>query len=146
MSLDLFRSPGYLVNRLAHAMANELDRRLRPHGVTPTQWAVLAVLWREEGLAQVELQDRFGLDGATVTGVLRRMARAGLLRRSTDARDGRVHRVFLTERGRALQEVLVPLAEDVNASALGTLSAEERAVFVELLLRALDGAGAAVPE
>jgi DNA-binding MarR family transcriptional regulator len=130
-------SPGLLINKLAHAMATELDRRLRAHEVTMSQWAMLKQLWRQEGHSQVELQELLGLEGATVTGLVQRMTRAGLVAPATDPRDRRVQRVYLTEHGRALEQVTTALEQEVNARALEGFSADERAFFVRLLMRAL---------
>lgn len=130
-------SPGLLINKLAHAMALDMDRRLRGVGVTMSQWALLKPLWKQEGRSQVELQDLLGLDGATVTGLVQRMARQGLIQRRADPSDKRVQRVFLTQRGRALEPVTAAFEEEVNAHALEGFSADERAFFIRLLTRAL---------
>jgi DNA-binding MarR family transcriptional regulator len=102
-----------------------------------SQWAVLKQLWKQEGRSQVELQDLLGLDGATVTGLVQRMARQGLIQRRADPSDKRVQRVFLTQRGRALEPVTASFEEEVNAHALEGFSADERAFFIRLLTRAL---------
>lgn len=135
--MDILESPGFLVNKLAHAMAVDLDRQLQAHGVTTSQWAILALLWHREGRSQVELQELLGVEAATITGLARRMEQLGLVRREADPRDKRVQRVSLTARSRALEGVLVPVADAVNARALGGFSSDERHFFVRLLLRAL---------
>lgn len=135
--MDILESPGFLINKLAHAMATELERQLRPYDVTTSQWTILALLWQREGLAQIEIQNALRLEGATVTGLLQRMTTLGLVQRRADPIDKRVQRVFLTERGRSLEAVLVPEAQKINDWALAGFSPDERAFFVRLLLRAL---------
>ena len=130
-------SPGLLLNKLAHAMALEMDRRLKSHEVTMSQWAMLKQLWQREGRSQVELQELLGLDGATVTGLLQRMTVLGLIQRRSDAHDKRVQRVFLTERGRALEKITAVFEEEVNNHALEGFSADERTFLMRLLTRAL---------
>jgi DNA-binding MarR family transcriptional regulator len=114
-----------------------MDRRLKSHDVTMSQWALLKQLWRQEGRSQVALQELLGLDGATVTGLLQRMTHLGLIQRRPDLDDKRVQRVFLTERGRALEPITALFEEEVNAHALQGFSADERAFFLRLLTRAL---------
>lgn len=135
--MDLFSSPGFLVNRLAHEMAFALESRFKPYGITTSQWAILLMLWQEEGKSQVELQGPLGLEGATITGLLQRMERADLIERRSDPLDKRVWRVYLTARGRSLEPVLIPLAQEVNAYACQGFSADEQAFLVRLLQRAL---------
>jgi MarR family transcriptional regulator, organic hydroperoxide resistance regulator len=127
-----------LINKLAHAMAVDMDRRLRAHDVTMSQWAMLKQLWKQDGRSQVELQELLGLEAATVTGLVQRMTRAGLVRRATDRHDKRVQRVFLTERGRELEVVTAALEDDVNAGTLAGFSPDERAFFLRLVARAYD--------
>src|SRR5579871_5323773 len=98
--MDSLESPGMLINKLAHAMALDMDRRLRTSGVTLSQWFVLKQLWQQEGKSQVELQELLGLERATVNGLIQRMTTAGLIERRPDPDDRRVQRIFLTERGR----------------------------------------------
>lgn len=135
--MDSFESPGLLINKLAHAMALEMDRRLKTTGVTLSQWFVLKQLWRQEGRSQVELQELLNLEKATVNGLVQRMTRAELVESRPDPDDRRVQRVFLTERGRALKQITPSLEEEVNALTLQGFSEDERAFFIRLLVRAL---------
>ncbi len=138
--MDSVESPGMLINKLAHAMALDLDRRLRAYDVTMSQWAILKHLWLQEGRSQVELQELLDLERATVNGLVQRMARAGLIECTPDPSDRRVQRIFLTERGRALKQSTTALEEGVNARALEGFSDDEHAFFMRLLKRALHNA------
>ena len=135
--MDPAESPGLLINRLAHAMALDMDRCLKSSEITISQWMMLKQLWQQEGRSQVELQELLGLDAATVTGLLQRMTNLGLIQRSPDPSDKRVQRVFLTERGRALQQTTAAFEEKVTARALAGFSDDERTFFIRLLTRAL---------
>lgn len=128
-------SLGYLVNRLAVIFARALGDRLAPHEVSIGQWAVLLVLWAEDGLSQTELSRRVAIEDATMVRNLDRMERDGLVRRERDPRDRRRSRIFLTERGRALRDLLVPSAIAVNEAATAPLTADERRVLPDLLRR-----------
>jgi DNA-binding MarR family transcriptional regulator len=136
--LDFEHNPGFLVGRLARRMSAEMDRRMRGHAVTFAQAAVMSRLWWQDGLTQSELLEQVGLDASTLTGLLQRMTRQGLVRRKRDRADGRVLRVYLSPRGRALRPILVPEAEAVSDWFFDGFSAAERTCFVEFLHRALD--------
>lgn len=140
--MDFPESPGMLINKLAHAMALDMDRRLRAYDVTLSQWFVLKQLWRQEGKSQVELQELLDLERATVNGLVQRMTRAGLIESKPDASDRRVQRIFLTERGRALQKVTPALEAETNARIFEGFSDDECAFFTRLLARALRNAAA----
>lgn len=134
---DSFESPGMLITKLAHAIALDMDRRLKAAGVTLSQWLVLKQLWQREGRSQVELQELLGLERATVNGLVQRMARSELVESRPDPGDRRVQRIFLTERGRALEKITPAFEEEVNARALQGFSEDERAFFIRLLTRAI---------
>jgi DNA-binding MarR family transcriptional regulator len=138
--MELPESPGMLINRLAHAMSLDMERRLRAYDVTLSQWFVLKQLWKQEGRSQVELQELLDLERATVNGLVQRMIRAGLVQSKPDPDDRRVQRIFLTGRGRALQKITPALEEEVNAHALAGFSDDERTFFIRLLARALHNA------
>ena len=135
--MDFSEKPALLIIKLAHAMALDMDRRLKTYDVTMSQWTMLKQLWQQEGRSQVELQELLGLDGATVTGLVQRMTHLGLIQRSPDPSDKRVQRVFLTERGRALEQITTSLVEEVNAHTVEGFSTDERDFFIRLLIRAL---------
>jgi DNA-binding MarR family transcriptional regulator len=134
--MDFSYHPSSLIVRLAHSMSSELDSKLRPYGVTISQWTLLKQLWRQEGRSQVELQEMLGLEAATITGLIQRMTNLGLVLRQPDPNDKRVQRVYLTERGRELEYLTAPL-EEVNARILQGFTADEQEFFIRLLKRAL---------
>lgn len=135
--LDFEHNPGFLISRIARRMAAEMDRRMREHGLTAAQAAVMSRLWWQDGLTQSQVQEQVGVDASTLTGLLQRMTRQGLVRRRRDPADGRVLRVFLTPHGRDLRPVLTPEAESINSLFFGGFSSGERAIFIEFLHRAL---------
>lgn len=91
---------------------------LQPFGVTPTQYALLNVLWDLDGLNGSEIGERLMLDSAATTGLIDRAATAGLVKKVEDADDRRATRVWLTPSATALRE---PLNE-----AIGRLNEEIR--------------------
>jgi DNA-binding MarR family transcriptional regulator len=135
--LDFEHNPGFLVSRIGRRLAAEMDRRMREHGLTFAQAAVMSRLWWQDGLSQSELQEQVGVDASTLTGLLQRMTRQGLVRRRGDAADGRVLRVYLTPHGRELRPLLTPEAEAINALFFRGFSAGERTILLEFLHRAL---------
>lgn len=135
--MDSHDNPGVLINQLAHVMALEMDRRLRSAGITLSQWFVLKQLWRQEGRSQAELQELLNLERATVNGLIQRMVRAKFIECKQDPSDRRIQRIFLMERGRALETFTSSLADEVVNCTMQDFSEGERAFFCHLLGRAL---------
>jgi DNA-binding MarR family transcriptional regulator len=130
-------SLGYLLNRTARLMANELAERLRPAGVAIGQWAVLLFLWARDGLSQAELSRLVAIEPPTMVRTIDRMVRDGLVTRAPDPDDGRLSRIYLTERARSLRDELVPLAAAVNEEILQRLTANEARTLRRLLTKLL---------
>lgn len=128
-------SLGYLVNRAARLMAHQLAEELRPAGVGVGQWAVLMFLWERDGRSQAELSRVVAIEPPTMVRTIDRMVRDGLVRRVPDPDDGRVSRICLTERGRALRDELVPRAVAVNQANLDRLSPAEGRTLRRLLAK-----------
>jgi DNA-binding MarR family transcriptional regulator len=130
-------SLGYLVNRMARLMAHELAERIRPAGVAIGPWAVLLLLWARDGMTQAELARGVEIEPPTVVRTIDRMVRDGLVTRAPDPNDGRLSRIYLTERARSLRDELVPLAAAVNGEILDRLTASEARTLRRLLTKLL---------
>ena len=137
-------SLGYLVNRMARLMAHELGERIRPSGVAIGQWAVLLFLWARDGMTQAELSRGVAIEPPTMVRTIDRMARDGLVSRALDPDDGRLSRIYLTERGRSLRDELVPLAVAVNEEILKRLTANEARTLRRLLTKLLTDSGSSL--
>ena len=130
-------SLGYLVNRLARLMAHELGERIRPAGVAIGQWAVLLFLWARDGMTQAELSRVVAIEPPTMVRTIDRMVRDGLVTRALDPDDGRLSRIYLTQRARSLRDELVPLAAALNEEILNGLTANEARTLRRLLTKLL---------
>jgi DNA-binding MarR family transcriptional regulator len=106
----------------------------REHGLTPQQGQLLCVLMgRPYGMG--ELGATLGLAKSSLTGLVDRSERNGLVRREPDPQDMRAVRVALTPQGRRLaEEFYVETCRRVAELPTG-LSAAERDTLAALLGR-----------
>lgn len=103
---EVIDCPYYLLTRASLATTAMLREQLAAAGagqIRPAYLGVLMCLWAEDGLRSVELGRRAGLEPSSMTGLLDRMERDGLLARSPDPDDRRAHRILLTAEGRRAQ-------------------------------------------
>lgn len=108
---------------------------LKPLGLTYTQYIVFLVLWEKDGISVSEIGEKLMLDNGTLSPLLKKMEKAGYVKRSRCREDDRVVEVTLTEEGRALQEK----AKDIPAKAAGCidLSPEKARMLYDLLYELL---------
>jgi DNA-binding MarR family transcriptional regulator len=116
-----------------HAMALASAAAFSRHGVHEGQPFILRCLWAEDGLAPGEIARQLGLATSTVTRASTRMEAAGLLRREPHASDRRLVRLRLTDRGRALRDVIDQEMDQLTDRALSTFGPAERAGVVRAL-------------
>lgn len=118
---------GELIQRVARAERAALAHRLAPHGLHPGQEAVLRLLVARPGLRQAELARALHLEAPTVSRMLHRMERAGLVERRPDRHDARVVRVVATPRAQLLDAVVRRASQEVAGildDALGAAGVE----------------------
>ena len=84
---------------------------LSESGLTEQQWRVLRVLWKRNGTEARELAERTLMLRPSLTGVIDRLERDGLVERRNDGADGRKVRLWLTRKARRLYERLSPQLE-----------------------------------
>ncbi len=127
---DLLARASYAVNQ---GFAAELRRR----GASLPVWRVLAALRASPGRTVSGLAEASLLQQPTMTKMLDRMVRSGLVTRAPDARDRRVQRVFLTPEGEARAAELAAAAERYEAEVLARHPEAEgiKAVLRDLVAR-----------
>jgi MarR family transcriptional regulator, organic hydroperoxide resistance regulator len=138
----------HLVKDATRTLVRALQRRLARFGVPFGHWAFLRILWESDGLTQRELSREAGVMEPTTSGALKAMQSRGYIARRRLAGNRRKIHIFLTRKGRALQNKLVPLAEEVNRIAVRGVAARDVAATRRTLLAVLeslarDEAGAA---
>ena len=127
-------SVGYQIRRTHRALQRFLQSKIEPHGVTLGMWYFLRALWHEDGLNQRELSRRVETMEPTTLSAILNMERKGLVRRVQNKTDRRKLHVYLTPKGRALKAKLIPLAREVVASAVQSLSPKEIKQLLEGLV------------
>lgn len=107
---------GFLLGAAARKVAKLYAAGLSSAPVTPSQLYALRQLWREDGLALVDLRERAQLDATSATWIADQLEKAGLVERRRNDPDRRIVRLWLTDAGRALQGELEPRVARLDAA------------------------------
>lgn len=105
----------------------------REHGLTGPQVTVLKLLEGVGDLSLSELSERIQARNSTITGIVDRMERDGLVVRRRSERDRRVVEIVLTPRGQTLARAIPVQPMQMFASALRSLPAEDREALRRIL-------------
>jgi DNA-binding MarR family transcriptional regulator len=130
LSADTFRAfiaagrlHGRLISRLVDA----------DQGVHPGQIFCLRVASAHDGISQRELADELHVAAPSISRMLQGMEKAGLVERRDDERDQRVTRVYVTERGRALEVKFRGVVAGYVKDTIGRLPEADRRELIRLL-------------
>jgi DNA-binding MarR family transcriptional regulator len=112
-----------LIWEVEHALQRISKRMEATIGVTGRQRLVIRIVGRFPGISAGHLAGLLHVHPSTLTGVLKRLERRGLVRRRRDPRDGRRSMLGLTARGRLLD---VETGGTVEAAIRNTLERTSR--------------------
>jgi DNA-binding MarR family transcriptional regulator len=126
---------GYLLVQICRANRSQAQERLSQIGLHTGQEMFLLRLWRQDGQTQTELADEICVQPATITRMIDRLAKEGLVERRSDEEDRRVSRVYLTEAGRALQRPVENIWHELEQESFANLSLDEKVLLRRLLLQ-----------
>jgi MarR family transcriptional regulator, organic hydroperoxide resistance regulator len=126
---------GFQLLQVHKAHRARAETALNKLGLHTGQEMLLLRLWIEEGVPQSQLAASMGVEPPTATKMLQRMEHAGLIERRPDPEDARISRVYLTDRGRALEQPVLEVWKHLEAQTVAGLSATEQALLRRLLMQ-----------
>jgi MarR family transcriptional regulator, organic hydroperoxide resistance regulator len=134
--LDLSEYLPYLVNRVGSIVADQFGAEaLAPHGLSIAMWRVMAALAATGGQRQIDIADLTSIDVSTLSRLVSRLVRIGIVTRTRSASSNREVAVKLSAKGQALVGRLIPIALDYEREAISGLSAADLAVVKRCLRR-----------
>lgn len=125
----------FVVRDVNRAFARALQTRIVRSGVSMGQWFFLRALWEEDGLTQRELSHRVGMMEPTTVTAVNVMEGQGLVQRVRNSHDRRKMNIFLTDKGRALRDSMMPSASEIAQLAIQGITPDELDVTLDVLRR-----------
>ena len=141
MKFDLNAYVPFLLNRAGTRIAGAFGETLKQYGITISTWRLLASLYQHGSLRVGELAESSAIEMWTVSRVIGRMEKDGLVDRQREDQDARSVSVSLTEKGRALTEELIPHAMEHESIPLHGFTDEETVQLQAMLKRIYDNMG-----
>jgi len=120
---------------IATEMRASIDRRVTPLGISGAQWVVLVRIASGVGASAAELCRAIGYDSGSMTRMLDRLEKRGLIYRRRSVEDRRVIELHLTDLGRKLYPQLTGIAIDTLNCFLAGFTPEEADVLMGFLDR-----------
>ncbi len=126
---------GFLVHDVSRLRRTAFDQRVKPLGITRSQWWVLANLSRHEGedMMQIQLARLLDVGKVTLGGLVDRLEENGFVTRTPDKVDRRSKRVSVSPKGRALVQKMNLIALEMNNQIMRGISPTQQRELEEML-------------
>ena len=122
-----------LLRRVGDTLVRCQDLVFGKYGLTTEQWGVLTALKARGPLKPSDLADLLERSPNSISMLVDRMVKAGLVRRTRDRKDRRVVTVSMTEKGRTAVEPAIPAGWEFIHDALSPLSDDEQRDLANML-------------
>lgn len=139
-------SIGYLIHEVAKAFRRRFEAAARQHDLTLPQWRVLSELFHQGALSQVRLATAVDADPMTMSGILDRLEKRGLVDRQPDPSDSRAKLVRLTTEGEVLFQTAKALGTELYQSAVAGMTPDDLARLGASLTQIRDNLGGLAAE
>jgi DNA-binding MarR family transcriptional regulator len=126
---------GYAATRASMQLRKPFKEHLGPLQLRAVEYSILVLIAANPRLNQKQLGAALDLSPPRLAVLLDRLAERGLVKRVRSTVDRRAQELQLTPAGRALTERAEAIAATMEAETLDVLSAAERALLIELLLK-----------
>ncbi len=129
---------GYWLRRVSNAVSGAFSRALHEKQTSVAEWVLLRELHERGQTAPGELADSLGLTRGAVSKIVDKLDAKGWVQTDAKEGDSRFRLLSLTRAGRRNLPVLAEIADRNDARYFDCLSAKEKSVLRELLIKLAD--------
>lgn len=123
----------YLLTISQNKVFQYFGEKLKKFEITPGQYGVLSCLWKNSPQIPKQIGATLFLEASSISGILDRMQKNGLINRELDPNNRRNILIYPTEKGLLLKDKIEPIVEELNSYFLDEFSIEERKILKKLL-------------
>lgn len=107
---------GFLLHDVSRLRRKFYDQEMRRFGITRSQWVALVILTRDGagGITQTEFAKGMEIGKAAAGGIIDRLEVNGYVRRVADQQDRRINRVYVSDKGRQVLDLLSGKGQVLN--------------------------------
>lgn len=110
-----------------------LDRQLKAHNITGSQYTHILVICENPGISQEEISDRLKIDKGPVARTVKQFEEAGYVTRLVSSEDKRQYQIYPTEKAKTIYDNIHGLAMASESRLTTGFTDIERDVLKDLL-------------
>ncbi|MDT2750957.1 MarR family winged helix-turn-helix transcriptional regulator [Enterococcus thailandicus] len=126
---------GYLLMNISKQLKYNLNQVLNKKGITVQQWAVIQQLSLKDERTAVLLSEALDMDKPTISGIIKRLEKKGLVIKTENPSDLRSQLISLTDSGHEILGECQAISEQILANYLTVLSTDEQTTLNVLLTK-----------
>ncbi|MEK4660879.1 MarR family transcriptional regulator [Priestia sp. FSL H7-0729] len=121
------------LDRISSQMRRNYSESLRELNLYVGQDNLLYRLWLGDGVTQMQLSEHMKCEPPTVTNMVKSLEQNGFIYRKRDVQDARIMRIFLTDKGKALEKPVEYKWREQQEKLLQSISSEDRLILRQLM-------------
>lgn len=121
------------LDRISSQMRRNYSESLRELNLYVGQDKLLYHLWLEDGVTQMQLCEHLKCEPPTVTNMVKSLEQNGFIYRKRDVQDARIMRIYLTDKGKALENPVDIKWREQQGKLLQSISTEDRLILRQLM-------------
>lgn len=135
MSQNLSLKSFVILMKAAKSIQEEIKQDVTNYGVNLSEFTVLEALYHKGQLTVQQICSKVLIASGSMTYVIDKLEKKGMLERKACPEDRRVVHVMLTEEGKAFMEKVFPQHQRLIEHIFGDVSEKEKEVLIDLLKR-----------
>jgi len=143
--MDFENSLTYFLTQLAIGYRNFLQKAMNEIGLHSGQVFVLISLWKTDGQSQIDLVKNLNLAPPTINKMVKGLTTSGLVECQKCGNDGRMMRVYLTEKGRQSKSLVEQQWLKLETQSYANLTETEKLVLFQLFSKLKENLGSIAP-
>lgn len=124
---------GVLIRNAHLNISNYAKKQLEPFNLAPEQNLIMMTLWKKDGLSPNELSFQLNKDKANVARMIASLEKKGYITRVDDPSDKRTFKVQLTEEGKQLERLVLPVLKEAHQNVVNGISKEQLDVLQNMI-------------
>lgn len=130
--MDFENSSTYTMTQLALVYRSALEKSMNEIGLHSGQIFILIALWKTDGQSQVDLVKSLNVAPPTVNKMIKNLSGKDFVECRKCDTDGRIMRVFLTDKGRQYQSLVAEQWHKLEVQSFANLTEIEKLILLQL--------------